>query len=228
MFGTVIKNTLLFLLIILIIHFMINNLLIDLDLNGFGINGSVPDFNKNGENGLNGENGEQAVVKNGNEKEVEEVNGEVKAVNGVNGNNTLELALPKPERDEKKDEDALKMKELYNYVYEKDADKKLSKLFENPIDIDKNNSVDLQVKCGDSLCSNVNNYCNTSLPIKQEIQGHYSNFNKVQCSQDLEGEEAKHFYILEKYKNENAMNGGNIDESGIEAFDSLNDCFGTL
>ena len=226
MFGTVIKNTLLFLLIILIIHFMINNLLIDLDLNGFGINGSVPDFNKNGENGLNGENGEQAVVKNGGE--VEEVNGEVKAVNGVNGNNTLELALPKPERDEKKDEDALKMKELYNYVYEKDADKKLSKLFENPIDIDKNNSVDLQVKCGDSLCSNVNNYCNTSLPIKQELQGHYSNFNKVQCSQDLEGEEAKHFYILEKYKNENAMNGGNIDNSGIEAFDSLNDCFGTL
>ena len=220
MFGTVIKNTLLFLLIILIIHFMINNLLIDLDLNGFGINGSVPDFNKNGENG------EQAVVKNGGE--VEEVNGEVKAVNGVNGNNTLELALPKPERDEKKDEDALKMKELYNYVYEKDADKKLSKLFENPIDIDKNNSVDLQVKCGDSLCSNVNNYCNTSLPIKQELQGHYSNFNKVQCSQDLEGEEAKHFYILEKYKNENAMNGGNIDDSGIEAFDSLNDCFGTL
>ena len=220
MFGTVIKNTLLFLLIILIIHFMINNLLIDLDLNGFGINGSVPDFNKNGENG------EQAVVKDGGE--VEEVNGEVKAVNGVNGNNTLELALPKPERDEKKDEDALKMKELYNYVYEKDADKKLSKLFENPIDIDKNNSVDLQVKCGDSLCSNVNNYCNTSLPIKQELQGHYSNFNKVQCSQDLEGEEAKHFYILEKYKNENAMNGGNIDESGIEAFDSLNDCFGTL
>ena len=226
MFGTVIKNTLLFLLIILIIHFMINNLLIDLDLNGFGINGSVPDFNKNGENGLNGENGEQAVVKDGGE--VEEVNGEVKAVNGVNGNNTLELALPKPERDEKKDEDALKMKELYNYVYEKDADKKLSKLFENPIDIDKNNSVDLQVKCGDSLCSNVNNYCNTSLPIKQELQGHYSNFNKVQCSKDLEGEEAKHFYILEKYKNENAMNGGNIDESGIEAFDSLNDCFGTL
>ncbi len=220
MFGTVIKNTLLFLLIILIIHFMINNLLIDLDLNGFGINGSVPDFNKNGKNG------EQAVVKDGGE--VEEVNGEVKAVNGVNGNNTLELALPKPERDEKKDEDALKMKELYNYVYEKDADKKLSKLFENPIDIDKNNSVDLQVKCGDSLCSNVNNYCNTSLPIKQELQGHYSNFNKVQCSQDLEGEEAKHFYILEKYKNENAMNGGNIDESGIEAFDSLNDCFGTL
>lgn len=220
MFGTVIKNTLLFLLIILIIHFMINNLLIDLDLNGFGINGSVPDFNKNGKNG------EQVVVKDGNE--VEEVNGEVKAVNSVNGNNTLELALPKPERDEKKDEDALKMKELYNYVYEKDADKKLSKLFENPIDIDKNNSVDLQVKCGDSLCSNVNNYCNTSLPIKQEIQGHYSNFNKVQCSQDLEGEEAKHFYIVKNYKNENAMNGGNIDESGIEAFDSLNDCFGTL
>jgi hypothetical protein len=226
MFGTVIKNTLLFVLIILIIHFMINNLLIDLDLNGFGINGSVPDFNKNGKNELNGENGEQVVVKDGGE--VEEVNGEVKAVNSVNGNNTLELALPKPERDEKKDEDALKMKELYNYVYEKDADKNLSKLFENPIDIDKNNSVDLQVKCGDSLCSNVNNYCNTSLPIKQEIQGHYSNFNKVQCSKDLEGEEAKHFYIVKNYKNENAMNGGNIDESGIEAFDSLNDCFGTL
>ena len=61
---------------------------------------------KNGQNWKNGENGEQAVVKNGGE--VEEVNGEVKAVNGVNGNNTLELALPKPERDEKKDEDALK------------------------------------------------------------------------------------------------------------------------
>ena len=33
MFATVLKNTVLFLLIIFILHFMINNLLIDMDLN---------------------------------------------------------------------------------------------------------------------------------------------------------------------------------------------------
>ena len=203
MFGTVVKNTALFLLIILILHFMINNLLIDMDLNGFGTNGSVPD-----------------VVKNG--------VGELKGVHEVNNGNMIEVALPQPERDEKKDKDALKIKQLYDYVYEKDNEKKLDGFFKNSNDIHLNNSKDPQMKCADSLCANVNNYCNTSQPIKQELQGHYSNFNKVQCESDLKGEEHKHVYIVKKYNNENAMNGGKIDETNIEAFDTLDTCFDTL
>ena len=122
-----------------------------------------------------------------------------------------------------------KMKELYDYVYEKDANNKLDGFFKKSNDIDVNNSKDVQVKCADSLCSNVNNYCNTSLPIKQELQGHYSNFNKVQCESDLKGQdEHKHVYLIKKYENESVMNGGKLDDTNIEAFDTLDDCFETL
>ena len=198
MFGTVFKNTVLFLLIIFILHFMINNLLIDMDLNGF-------DTNKNNEGPL--------TIK----------------TTEIDNSKMVEVDRAQPERSEKKDDDAIKMKELYDYVYEKDANKNLDGFFKKSNDIDKNNSNDVQIKCADSLCSNVNNYCNTSLPIKQELQGHYSNFNKVQCEADLKGEEEhKHVYLVKKYKNENAMNGGKIDETNIEAFDSLNDGFEML
>lgn len=193
MFGTVLKNTVLFLLIIFILHFMINNLLIDMDLNNF-------EAKKNGE-----------------------------LPSPVQDNSKMvEVDRAQPERDEKKDKDVLKMKQLYDYVYEKDAEKKLDSFFKKSNDIDVNNSKDVQVKCVDSLCSNINNYCNTSLPIKQEIQGHYSNFNKVQCEGDLKGEEHKHVYLVKKYNNESAMNGGKLDETNIEAFDTLDDCFGSL
>lgn len=199
MFGTVLKNTVLFLLIIFILHFMINNLLIDMDLNNFEAkkNGELP----------------SPVQDNS---------------NIIDNSKMVEVDRAQPERDEKKDKDALKMKQLYDYVYEKDAEKKLDSFFKKSNDIDVNNSKDVQVKCVDSLCSNINNYCNTSLPIKQEIQGHYSNFNKVQCEGDLKGEEHKHVYLVKKYNNESAMNGGKLDETNIEAFDTLDDCFGTL
>ena len=199
MFGTVLKNTVLFLLIIFILHFMINNLLIDMDLNNFEAkkNGELP----------------SPVQDNS---------------NIIDNSKMVEVDRAQPERDEKKDKDVLKMKQLYDYVYEKDAEKKLDSFFKKSNDIDVNNSKDVQVKCVDSLCSNINNYCNTSLPIKQEIQGHYSNFNKVQCEGDLKGEEHKHVYLVKKYNNESAMNGGKLDETNIEAFDTLDDCFGSL
>jgi hypothetical protein len=200
MFGTVLKNTVLFLLIIFILHFMINNLLIDMDLNNI-----------------------EEKKNNGNLPSPVEDNSNV-----IDNSKMVEVDRAQPERDEKKDKDVLKMKQLYDYVYEKDADKKLDSFFKKSNDIDVNNSKDVQVKCVDSLCSNINNYCNTSLPIKQEIQGHYSNFNKVQCEGDLKEEEHKHVYLVKKYNNENAMNGGKLDETNIEAFDTLDDCFETL
>ena len=147
MFGTVLKNTVLFLLIIFILHFMINNLLIDMDLNN---------FETNKENG-NSPSSPSAVADDS---------------SIVDNTKMVEVDRAQPERDEKKDKDALKMKELYDYVYEKDANNKLDGFFKKSNDIDVNNSKDVQVKCADSLCSNVNNYCNTSLPIKQELQGH--------------------------------------------------------
>ena len=204
MFGTVLKNTVLFLLIIFILHFMINNLLIDMDLNN---------FETNKENG-NSPSSPSAVADDS---------------SIVDNTKMVEVDRAQPERDEKKDKDALKMKELYDYVYEKDANNKLDGFFKKSNDIDVNNSKDVQVKCADSLCSNVNNYCNTSLPIKQELQGHYSNFNKVQCESDLKGQdEHKHVYLIKKYENESVMNGGKLDDTNIEAFDTLDDCFETL
>jgi hypothetical protein len=195
MFGTVIKNTLLFLLIIFILHFMINNLLIDMDLNGFSVNGSIP--------------------KNINTNEVKVLEEEV-----LDNTAMIEVDLPRPERDEKQDKDAIKMKELYDYVYDKDATNKLDNFYKMSNDIDVSNSKDVQIKCADSLCNNVNNYCNTSLPVKQELEGHYSNFNKVQCESDIK-DSSKHPYIVKKYDNESPMNGGALDETNIEAFDTL-------
>ena len=203
MFGTVLKNTVLFLLIIFILHFMINNLLIDMDLNNF-------ETNKD-----NSSSSAPSAVADDSSV--------------VDNSKMVEVDRAQPERDEKKDKDALKMKELYDYVYEKDANNKLDGFFKKSNDIDVNNSKDVQVKCADSLCSNVNNYCNTSLPIKQELQGHYSNFNKVQCESDLKGQdEHKHVYLIKKYENESVMNGGKLDDTNIEAFDTLDDCFETL
>ena len=202
MFATVLKNTVLFLLIIFILHFMINNLLIDMDLNN--IESKFETKKKN--------------IKI--ESKVSDTD--------LNNSKMLEVDRARPEREEKKDENALKIKELYDYVYEKNSEKNLDVFFKKSNDIDENNSKDFQVKCVDSLCSNVNNYCNTSQPIKQEIQGHYSNFNKVQCEEDLKGEEHKHAYIVKKYQNENPMNGGQIDETSIEAFDTLDNCFEEL
>tara|TARA_B110000977_G_scaffold47779_1_gene64902 strand:- start:683 stop:1276 length:594 start_codon:yes stop_codon:yes gene_type:complete len=195
-FGTVLKNTILFLLIIFILHFMINNLLIDMDLNGLD------------------------------EKKSEVVASQ--EANVVGGDVPVEVDVPQPEREEKKVDDTKKMKDLYDYVYKKDSKSSLDMFFKKTGNMDENNTKDVQVKCADSLCDNVNNYCNTSLPVKQEIQGHYSNFNKVQCEADLKGEEKKHMYIVKKYDNESPMNGGKLDETTIEAFDSLDECFETL
>ena len=193
-FGTVLKNTILFLLIIFILHFMINNLLIDMDLNGLQndkVNGYTPPVPE-----------ETPTM--------------------------VEVDVPQPEREEKKEDDKKKMKDLYDYVYQDGSQNTLDMFFKKSGDMDANNTKDVQVKCADNLCDNVNNYCNTSLPIKQEIEGHYSNFNKVQCESDLKGEEEKHAYIVKKYNNENAMNGGKIDDSNIEAFDTLDSCFEPL
>ena len=193
-FGTVLKNTILFLLIIFILHFMINNLLIDMDLNGLQndkVNGYTPPVPE-----------ETPTM--------------------------VEVDVPQPEREEKKEDDKKKMKDLYDYVYQEGSQNTLDMFFKKSGDMDANNTKDVQVKCADNLCDNVNNYCNTSLPIKQEIEGHYSNFNKVQCESDLKGEEEKHAYIVKKYNNENAMNGGKIDDSNIEAFDTLDSCFEPL
>ena len=140
----------------------------------------------------------------------------------------VEVDVPQPEREEKKEDDKKKMKDLYDYVYQEGSQNTLDMFFKKSGDMDANNTKDVQVKCADNLCDNVNNYCNTSLPIKQEIEGHYSNFNKVQCEPDLKGTEDKHAYIVKKYNNENAMNGGKIDDSNIEAFDTLDSCFEPL
>lgn len=174
MFGTILKNTILFLLIILIIHFLINNLLV-----------------------------ETKIVKK--EKETE---------NGFDEEPKVDMEYPKPERITPKD----KMKELYDYVFDKDASKKLNTFYDVDTNIDENTRKDSEMKCADDC----KNFCNTTKPTQDELKVHYGNFNKVECTADIAQD--KHYYILNKYNDEKEINGGksiNCDIMGYDLSDNL-------
>lgn len=126
MLGTAIKNTILFLLIILILHFLINNVLVEKKI-------------------LNNKN----LVKN------EEVKEEKKKINGFNEDIDLDLPKPENGTNNnvvKVD----KMKELYDYVFDEDASSDLNKYYNIDNNIDNNNNKDAQVKCAEELGGNKN------------------------------------------------------------------------
>lgn len=206
MFDVVIKNTILFLLIILISHFMINNILVDLN---------IDNSNKNKSNNLKSVNG---FGINNNSDEV--------TVN--NNKEFIELPSSKPERlitssnmDCATDIRDVKCKELYDYVYNKDAKKDLDEFYDIKNDIDKNNTMDFEVKCGDHLCDNINNYCNTSLPIKQELRKFTSNFRRLEP--DTKNKKESNICNPTNFE---FLEGKNDDEDnvidGIGAFESFN------
>lgn len=181
MFGTVIKNTLLFLLIILILHFLINNQLIEVKLN-----------------------------KNGKEKK-EEMNKETEK---------KDLDRPQPERVVTIQPN--NVKDLYDFVFEEDANEDLNKYYEVESDITKNNKKDPEIKCSEELGGN-KNFCNTSKPTKDELKAHYGNFNKIQCEGELDQD--KHVYLVNKFKNESPMNGASDNNDGIVGFDGFDTTF---
>jgi hypothetical protein len=129
------------------------------------------------------------------------------------------MDLPIPERITSNSPD--KMKELYDYVFDKDSSKDLNKYFDIDNKIDENNKKDVEVKCAEEIGNN-KNYCNTTKPTKDELKNHYGNFDKVQCEGEIEQD--KHVYLVNKFENEKPINGG-TDESNIVAFDGFDTTF---
>lgn len=126
MLGTAIKNTILFLLIILILHFLINNVLVEKKLLNTKNNDTGNDTGNNTEN-----------------KE-----------DKIESNNKIDLDNPKPENYTTVKVD--KMKELYDYVFDEDATNDLDKYYNVDTNIEKNNKQDVQVKCAEELGGNKN------------------------------------------------------------------------
>jgi hypothetical protein len=126
MLGTAIKNTILFLLIILILHFLINNVLVEKKI-------------------LNNKNLEKKKVVKKEEKNINSFNEDIdldlpKPENGTN-NNVIKVD---------------NMKELYDYVFNEDARDDLNKYYNVDNNVDNNNNKDAQVKCAEELGSNKN------------------------------------------------------------------------
>ena len=178
MFATVFKNSILFILIILIIHFLINNILIDKKI-------SIKELDYENDKKTNTMS-EFDIKKN------------------------IDINNPKPERTNSNTE----MKELYDYVFDKNAKKGLNDYYEIDNNIDANNNKDSEIKCADD-CNN--NYCNTTKPTHDELKAHYGNFNKLSCSDNLEQD--KHSYIVNNYRDEKPMNGGKSKDCEIVAYD---------
>ena len=181
MFGTVIKNTILFVLIILIVHFMINNILLELKL--LNKKNDKPDNNK---------------------PQMQDLDYPQPAREQQDTSMTSDL-IPKDTPCDTNVQN-LKMKELYDFVYDKDAKPELNKFFEDDIDFEKNNKNVPEVRCADSLDANVSTYC-----------------NKVQCEDEVE--QTKGVYILKNYKNESDINGGKVPGTDLEAFDGFDSIF---
>jgi hypothetical protein len=198
MFGTVIKNTVLFILIILILHFMINNILVELKL-------------------LNKKSPKQE------EPQVHDLDYPKPSRKQDDTSMTTEL-IPK-DTPCNTNVNNIKMKELYDFVYDKDAKPELNKFFKDDIDFEKNNENVPEIRCADNLNDNVGNYCSSSPTSKEEITGHYSNFNREECDKDID--QTKGVYILKKYKNEQEVNGGKLEGTDLEAFDGYDSLYET-
>lgn len=194
MIGTALKNTILFLLIILLLNALLGNVIADKLKNNLKNNNDVENNNKNNFNQNNINNDDDLEVKD------------------------IQYALP--ERDVANNKD--KMKQIYDFVFDDNADDNLDKFYkvEDEKEIKKLNTRDINIRCADTITPQ-KRFCNTTETSKEAIQGHYSNFNKLQCQDNLEQD--KHFYLVNKFKDENPNNGGN-DPSGIEAFDNSSNC----
>lgn len=157
MLGTAIKNTILFLLIILILHFLINNVLVEKKI-------LVSKEVKNDKNGK--EKTENKVV--------------------INGNGNIDLDYPNPENNTSNNFIKVdKMKELYDYVFDEDATNDLNKYYSVDNNLKENNKMDIQVKCAEELGGN-KNFCMTTKPTQDELKSHYGNFDKVQCEGEID------------------------------------------
>ena len=127
----------------------------------------------------------------------------------------IDIELPQPERNTSTD----KMKELYDYVFDKDASKDLNTFYKVDTNVDANNAKDTEIKCA----RDSKNFCNTTKPTHDELTAHYGNFNKVQCEGDID--QNKHVYVVNKYNDEKPMNGGQSSNTEIMGYDLTDNIF---
>lgn len=201
MIGTALKNTILFLLIIL----LLNTLLIN-HLNDKNDNISLKTVANTIKN----------ITKNKNDSD------ELEDSEDNNNHEILDIKYALPEKDVANNTD--KMKQLYDFVFDDNADESLDNFYkiEDENKIKQINTRDINVRCADTISSQ-KKFCNTTETSKEAIQGHYSNFNKVELEGELKQKD-KHFYLVNQFKDENINNGG-VDPSGVSGFDSFGNNF---
>jgi hypothetical protein len=203
MFGLVLKNTILIILIILIVHFMIKNALLDKDI--------------------------FARARSRNRKPRETNDNQLLRDALYAGE---ESDAPRPGLASRKREDILKydegykkkckeqqMKELYHYVFKDDASPELASFYDkSSVDMSAALDPNQQVKCEPS--ENTNLTCGPAPLCPTTIDKHFNERTKS----TLPHTQDKHFknrQIINEYADEDIMNGGAVDNlMGYDGFHS--------
>ena len=150
----------------------------------------------------------------------------------MNNKEFIELQRAKPERIVSNQCSSnlqdIKMKELYDYVYSENSKQNLNKFYDiNTNNIENANNNDDEVKCLGNVRDNINEYCNTSLPIKQELRKHYSNFREVNTDgKPVSSLNNNNVSTLQFLDNQNDDASNVVD--GVGAFDSFDATFDNL
>jgi hypothetical protein len=198
MFGLVLKNTILIILIILIVHFMIKNALLDKDI-----------FSR-------ARSRRQARYADDNQLLRDAL---------YAGEREKRPGLASREREDilKYDEGYIKkckeqqMKELYRYVFKEDASSELASYYDQAA-VDMSAALDgsQQVKCNPS--ENTSLTCGPAPLCPTPIDKHFSERTKSTLPQSQD----KHFknrQIINEYADEDIMNGGAVDNlTGYDGF----------
>jgi hypothetical protein len=201
MISVSIKNSILFLLIIILLYSILNNYI----NNKIGIDKSKKKESTNNENQNNLNDDAQIKVDlNYPRSERDTSSGKLQSTSQFNEYNINNINL--------------KQKELYDYVYDDGSKDNLNSFYEVSNNYEKSNKLDPEIKCADNICSN-KNFCNTTTPTKQELKGHYSGFNLPQCKGDIT-DHNKNAYIIKKYNGEKELNGGGEGVLGYDMADA--------
>lgn len=116
-----------------------------------------------------------------------------------------------------------KLNDLHDFVFSgKDSTKELDQFYsvnfeEEDKKVAKDPEMNCALTCGnrtlsDNRCNkdNVDN-CNSTPQTQEEVRGHYSNFNKVEEEGNID--QNKYFYLVNNYKDEKLINGGNMERT---------------
>jgi hypothetical protein len=204
-FATVIKNSVFFFLLVFIIHYMINNVLLERQ--------SIIDLKP------------KESDANSSDQEVD-FNQDKKGINYP----MPERALEGQFKTHDKGKDLYNYVFSQNADNELDKYYSVDSGMQQKAALDPEMRCDAQcanrLRTDDKCNSKAIDFCNTTIPTQQEIRGHFSGFNKPECEGDID--QNKHVYLVNNYKDEKLINGGRVEKTfdgsgmtdgGIMAFD---------